>query len=149
MSDPLLQTPLHAAHIAAAQAALRLGFARLDSALAAQSAAWLAETVTALCEATLAPLALDPAGLAARAERAVEALAEAEGALTLRMHPDDLAMAAPLLPADWTFRADPTLARGVVAVAGAEGGVIDDPASWPHSIRAAIAAAYPALAQAA
>jgi len=148
-ADAQAAAAAEAAQNAAAHEALHIGFARLDAALAAQSAAWLAETVAALCEATLAPLALDREGLAARAIRAVEALADAEGTLTLRMNPDDHALVAPLLPADWSFRADPTLARGVLAVSGVEGGLIDDPADWPRTIRAAIAGAYPALAGAA
>lgn len=148
-ADAQAAAAAEAAQNAAAHDAIRLGFARLDGTLAAQSAAWLAETVAALCEATLAPLALDREGLAARAVRAVEALAEAEGTLTIRMNPDDHALAAALLPADWICRADATLGRGVLAVSGPEGGLIDDPADWPHTIRAAIAGAYPALAGAA
>ena len=113
---------------------------RLDTTLAAEAAERLTEAVVALCEATLAPLALDPQAIADRAARAIDLLVERDAATTLRLHPDTLALVAPLLPTDLALRPDPTLARGALAVDTPEGGLIDDPTEWPRAIRAAILA---------
>jgi len=122
----------------AARARFAFGFERLDAALGAQLAERLSETVAALCEATLAPLALDRKALAARVERAVALFARADDARVIRMNLEDIARVAPLLPPEWTFHADPTLAPGELRVESASGGVEDGPAQWARAIRAAI-----------
>ncbi len=117
-----------------AHAALDLSFARLDAELAETLRQRLQDTVMALCEATLVPFALDPAVLAKRTERAVAMLARADDERVIRLHPADLALVAPRLPADWTLSPDPALERGALRVETQSGGVEDGPAQWRRAL---------------
>jgi flagellar assembly protein FliH len=119
---------------AAAREALSLALARIDLDHVEAFAARLRETVTALCEATLSPLALDPVALAARAARAAGLFAEADGDVTIRLHPEDIALVAPALGGGWTVAHDPALERGAIRVENAAGGVEDGPAEWRRAI---------------
>jgi flagellar assembly protein FliH len=127
-----------AAQDAAAREALSLALARTDLEHVETFAARLRETVAALCEATLAPVALDAASLAARAERAAALFAEADGAVTIRFHPDDVALVAPALGGNWAVAPDPILERGAIRVENAAGGVEDGPAVWRCAIEEAL-----------
>lgn len=129
-----------AAERAAAEARARLtfSFARLDADLAEQLRDKLHETVIALCEATLQPLALDAGALARRVETAVGMFVRADDERVIRLHPDDLTLVAGQLPADWTFVPDPALERGALRVETANGGMEDGPAQWRIAITEAL-----------
>ena len=124
---------------ASARETIELALLRLDRDLAEQLRQKLSATVQALCEASLAPLALDPAALAARVERAAAMLARADDERVLRLHPDDLALIADRLPEDLALLADAALERGSLRLETANGGVEDGPAHWARAITAAVA----------
>ena len=111
------------------------GFARLDAELSADLAARITETVVALCEATLGPLAVERKALAARVERAVAMFSRVDDERVIRMNLDDITRVAPLLPPEWKFVADPTLPAGTLRVETQSGGVEDGPAEWVRAIR--------------
>lgn len=117
---------------------LRASVARLDAERAETLRQRLLDTVVALCEATLAPLALDMPTLARRVQRAVAMFARADDERVIRLHPEDLAAVHPLLPADWTFLADAALERGALRVEAQTGGAEDGPAQWRQAIAEAI-----------
>ncbi|HZU64399.1 MAG TPA: FliH/SctL family protein, partial [Novosphingobium sp.] len=122
----------------AAQAALQLAFAHLDTQLAEQLRQRLTDTVVALCEHALAPLAVDEAALALRVRRAVAMLARADDERVICLHPADLTLVRAALPADWTFRPDPRLERGALRVETQGGGVEDGPREWRRAIAEAL-----------
>lgn len=117
-----------------ARAALDLSLARLDAEMAESLRQRLQDTVMALCEQTLVPYALDPQALAARVERAVAMFARAEDERVIRLHPDDLALVAGRLAAEWTILPDPALERGALRVESQSGGVEDGPAQWRRAL---------------
>lgn len=117
---------------------LSFSFARLDTELAEELRDKLHETVTALCEATLQPLALDAKALARRVETAVAMFVRADDERVIRLHPDDLTLVISQLPADWTFVPDPGLERGALRVETANGGMEDGPAQWRIAIAEAL-----------
>ena len=121
-----------------ARARFALGFERLNAELCEQLAQRLTETVIALCEATLAPLALDRKALAGRVERAAGMFARADDERVIRMNLEDIKRVAPLLPPEWKFHPDPALAPGELRVETATGGVEDGPSHWARAIREAI-----------
>ena len=98
----------------------------------------LTETVAALCEATLAPLALNRPLLAERVRRAITLFSRADDERVIRLNPDDLEAVRPLLPADWAFAADPALAPGALRVETASGGAEDGPDQWRRAIAEAL-----------
>jgi flagellar assembly protein FliH len=127
----------------ALRAQLAHAFQRVDGDLAEQFRQRLMDTIVALCEATLAPLALDPTALAHRVEKAAAMFARADDERLIRLHPDDLKLIRAQLPKDWHFTPDPTLERGAIRVEsrhhGVEsGGVEDGPAQWRRAIAAAL-----------
>ncbi|MDE2595621.1 MAG: flagellar biosynthesis protein [Sphingomonadales bacterium] len=113
---------------------MSFSFERLDADLAESLRQKLHETVVALCEETLRPLALDSAALALRVERAVAMFARADDERLIRLNPADLAVVSPLLPEDWQFAADPALAPGAIRVESGSGGVEDGPEQWRAAI---------------
>ncbi len=117
---------------------LTLSFARLDRALEEELRLRLRDTVAALCEAAILPLALDEEALARRVEAAVAMLARADDDRVLRLHPDDIALIAPRLSRDWQVVPDPALERGALRVETASGGVEDGPATWRRAIAEAL-----------
>lgn len=122
----------------AARARIELSLARLDGELAEQLRQKLFATVEALCEAAIAPLALDKAALAARVERAAAMLARADDERVLRLHPDDLKLIKTRLPKDLDVLADPALERGALRVESSNGGVEDGPEHWRRAIAEAL-----------
>lgn len=122
----------------AARERLSFSFARLDAELAEQLRLKLHQTVIALSEATLQPLALDAGALARRVERAVAMFVRADDERVIRLHPDDAALVAATLPPDWQFIPDPTLERGALRIETASGGVEDGPAQWHAAITEAL-----------
>lgn len=129
-----------AAAYAAADAREKLdfSFARLDANLAEQMRHKLLETVTALCESVLHPLALDADALTRRVETAVSMFVRADDERVIRLHPDDLALLTGKLPESWQFTPDPALERGALRVETASGGVEDGPAQWRAAITEAL-----------
>ena len=117
---------------------MTLALARIDEARAQELADRLRDTVAVLCEATLAPLALDRDALLRRAVRAVALISAADNPVTIHLHPDDLQHVAEGLGGGWTIVPDPSLARGSVRVEGKAGGVEDGPAQWRSAIAEAL-----------
>lgn len=123
----------------AARGRIGLSLARLDADLREQLRQRLYATVEALCEAAIAPLALDREALLARVERAAAMLARADDAKLLRLHPEDLAVIEARLPEGLEALADPALERGALRLETPAGGVEDGPAHWRRAIAEALA----------
>jgi flagellar assembly protein FliH len=123
---------------AAAREGLALSFARLDRNLEEELRQRLRDTVAALCESAIAPMALDDTALMQRIERAVAMLARADDERVIRLHPEDIALLSPRLSADWQIVPDPTLERGALRVETANGGVEDGPDLWRRAIAEAL-----------
>lgn len=122
------------------RARIELALARLDGELIEQLRQKLCATVTALCEVSLAPLALDPALLAKRVSRAAAMLARADDDRVLRLHPDDFKLIAGRLPEGLAVLEDPALERGALRLESSSGGVEDGPEHWRRAIAEAVAA---------
>jgi flagellar assembly protein FliH len=122
----------------AAMHKLALSFARLDEALEEQLRQRLRDTVVALCEAALAPLAIDEDMLMRRITTAASMLARADDDRVIRIHPLDLELLAPRLHADWDVQPDASLERGAIRVESSNGGVEDGPATWRRAIAEAM-----------
>jgi flagellar assembly protein FliH len=123
---------------AKAREGLELSFAQLDKDLGEELRQRLRDTVAALCEAAIAPLALDEAALMRRIERAVSLLARADDERIIRLHPDDVALLSPRFAADWQVVPDRTLDRGALRIETANGGVEDGPELWRRAIGEAL-----------
>ena len=128
----------HAEADTAAREGLELAFAKLDAQLAEQLRQRLRDTVAALCEAAIAPLALDGAALIERIERAVSMLSRADDERIIRLHPDDITLVSEKFAADWQVLPDHTLERGALRVETATGGVEDGPEQWRRAISEAL-----------
>lgn len=120
------------------RAGLALSLARLDEALARELTGRLAETVAALCEATLAPLALDRELLERRCVDAAARVGEGVIDATLRLHPDDLDMLDPAFASTWHILSDGSLERGTVIFDTPDGAVVDGPGEWRDALREAL-----------
>lgn len=123
---------------AAARTGLSLAFERLDAALEEELRLRLRDTVSALCESAIAPLAIEPDALLRRISVAVAMLKRAEDERLVRLHPDDLRLVSPRLSAEWQVQPDVTLERGTVRIETATGGVEDGPANWRRAIAEAL-----------
>lgn len=121
-----------------AREALGLSFMRLDKDLAEELRLRLRDTVAALCEAAIAPFALDEDMLMRRIEKAVSMLARADDDRVIRLHPDDMAMISDRLLAEWQVQPDPALERGALRVETSNGGVEDGPEHWRRAIAEAL-----------
>lgn len=122
----------------AARAALKLSFQRLDDALQEELGTRIAETVAALCEQVLAPLALDRSALQARGLAAAALLRDGIEASCLRLHPDDIPLLDEDFAARWPVEADARLERGTLQFDTAEGAVRDGPAEWRAALHEAL-----------
>lgn len=123
---------------AARQRALRLNFRALDEAATGVLADDLAATVLALCDGALAGAAIDADGLLARCHAAARRIGGAADALTLHLHPDDIALLGDDALAGWRIVPDAALERGSVVIEGADGTASDGPAEWRRAIAAAV-----------
>lgn len=123
---------------AAARSGLSLAFERLDAALEEELRLRLRDTVSALCESAIAPLAIEPEALLRRISVAVAMLKRAEDERLVRLHPEDLRLVSPRLSAEWQVQPDATLERGTVRIETATGGVEDGPANWRRAIAEAL-----------
>ncbi len=117
---------------------VRFAVTRLDEKMTRELSDRLAATVAGLCEATLAPLALDADALQRRCEAAAAMVGEANPELVLALNPADIALLDPAFAASHKIEADPSLARGELRVEGSEGGVSDGPAQWRAAIETAL-----------
>lgn len=122
----------------AARRHFSFSFSRLDAELTEQLRHKLHETVTALSEAALQPLALDAGALARRVECAVSMFVRADDERVVRLHPDDLTLVATKLPPEWQFMPDASLERGALRIETTTGGVEDGPAQWRAAITEAL-----------
>ena len=122
----------------AAHERLRLSVTRLDEKMRRALAERLAETVAALCETALAPLALDGEALQRRCEAAARLLGEAPERLELHLHPDDISSLDPAFAAAWRIVPRIDLERGTLQIEGAEAGAVDGPAEWRAALEAAL-----------
>lgn len=123
---------------AAACGTIEIGLGRLAESEELRFEQRLRETVLALCEQTLAPLAIDPDMLEKRVANALGLLRRTEDERTLRLHPDDLALIAGRLPEQVRVEADPSLERGELRIETAEGGVEDGPGHWHRALAEAL-----------
>lgn len=123
-----------------ARASDKLGaaLARLDHSLAERLSGRLSETVLALCEATLAPLTIDPDALQRRCIEAASAVGDGIIDASLRMHPDDIALLDPSFAATWHLVQDAELERGTIEFDMPEGAVRDGPQEWRSALRDAL-----------
>ena len=138
MADALAQAEEQARQTEDARHKLDLAFVRLDRELEEELRLRLRETVAALCESAIVPMALDEDMLMRRIRSAVSMLARADDERVIRLHPDDISLVSPRFEADWTVVPDPTLERGALRVEGANGGVEDGPATWRRAIAEAL-----------
>ncbi|MBU6265991.1 MAG: hypothetical protein KGN34_00535 [Sphingomonadales bacterium] len=113
-------------------------FSRLDAELTEALRQRLVDTVVALCEATLQPLALDKQALAGRVKKVADMFVRTDDERVFRLHPDDIAVVQPLLPPEWTFLPDPALTRGTIRVETQAGGAEDGPETWRRAIAEAL-----------
>jgi flagellar assembly protein FliH len=120
-----------------ARTGLSLSLARLDEALGEQLADRLAQTVMGLCQAAMAPYAIDPAMLQRRCIAAAGVVGEGIIDASLRLHPDDIDLLDRGFASTWHIEPDGALERGTLVFDMAEGAVEDGPAQW----RAALAEA--------
>jgi flagellar assembly protein FliH len=123
---------------AAAREALALSIARLDKELQEELSQRLRDTVAALCEAAIAPLALDEDALLQRIERAVALFARAEDERLIRLNPEDAALLSARFAAEWQVVPDRSLERGALRVETQSGGVEDGPELWRRAIAEAL-----------
>jgi flagellar assembly protein FliH len=137
-ADARAQAEAAAQALAAAHEALGLSFARLEGQLEDELRLRLRDTVAALCEAAIAPIALDEEALMRRIERAVSMLSRADDDRVIRLHPDDLELVSPRLRAEWQVQPDPALERGALRVETSTGGVEDGPSQWRRAIAEAL-----------
>lgn len=122
----------------AARAALKLSFQRLDAQLREELTQRLGECVVALCEATLAPMALDEEALKRRCKSAATVLGADSDDAVLRLHPEDIALLDAEFASRWTIVPAPDQARGTVHFDTPDGAVRDGPEEWRTSLREAL-----------
>lgn len=136
--ETLLQARATAAEEAAARGRIEVAFEKLGEAETLRLEERLRETVLALCENAMAPMAVDPESLTGRIRKALALLRRAEDDRILKLHPDDLGLVAERLPDGLRTEPDPTLERGSLRVETAEGGVEDGPDQWRRTIAEAL-----------
>jgi Flagellar biosynthesis/type III secretory pathway protein len=134
----LTEAQAQAAETAAARDALELSIVRLDAALEEELRLRLRDTVAALCESALAPLAIDEDALKRRIDRAVAMLARVDDERVIRLHPDDLELVSSRISQEWHVETDARLERGTIRIESSNGGVEDGPATWRIAIAEAL-----------
>lgn len=129
--------------IAASEARCAALLQKLAAAVATETEALadrLRETVLALCEGVIVPLAAEPEGLAKRCTAAAALLAQTQGERVAYLHPEDAVHVAPLLAPGITVCADPTLGRGALRLETPDGGAADGPVEWRRALAEALGA---------
>lgn len=112
------------------RSAIELAFAQFDEHSEAELRERLRQTVLALCEETILPVALDAEGLATRVEKATEMLQRAHDERRVLLNPDDLALVKDRLPKGLTVEAEPSVEPGGLRIETPDGGVEDGPTQW-------------------
>lgn len=98
----------------------------------------LRDAALQICEASLEPLAIDPALLERRVRRALAMLSRADDQPRLFVHPDDLSIVQTFISAELPIAPDPSLERGDIRVEAASGGVEDGPLCWRRALNEAL-----------
>ena len=130
-SAQALQTALEAERERdARREAIELAFARFDEASATALRERLRQTVLALCEEAVLPLAIDPEGLALRIEKATAMLQRSQDERRVLLNPEDLKLVEGRLPAGLVVEADATVESGGLRIETPDGGIEDGPAHW-------------------
>ncbi|KHL26273.1 hypothetical protein PK98_07315 [Croceibacterium mercuriale] len=114
----------------AARGQIELAFARMNQEALQELRDRLRQTVLALCEDAIAPLAIDADGLVLRVERAAAMLRRAQDEKRVLLHPADFDLVAARLPAGLDCAPDPGIERGGLRIETADGGVEDGPGQW-------------------
>jgi len=123
----------------AAREAITLAFARFDADSAKLLRERLHETVLALCEDLVLPMALDTDGLARRVEAAAAMLQRKTDERIVRLNPNDHPLVLPLIDPALTLVPDPSVERGSLRIDTDDGGVEDGPQQWRLAIAEALA----------
>jgi flagellar assembly protein FliH len=123
-----------------ARTGLSLSLSQLDEALGEQLADRLAQTVMGLCQAAMAPYAIDPAMLQRRCIAAAGVMGEGIIDASLRLHPDDIDLLDRGFASTWHIEPDGALERGTLVFDMAEGAVEDGPAQWRAALAEALGA---------
>lgn len=118
---------------------LQFSLGQLDAQMQEQLRDRLIAAISALCEATLAPLALDRDALLRRIDKACAMLTRADDDKVLRLHPEDFKLIANNLPQTLAVNEDNSLERGTLRVETGSGGVEDGPATWRQAIAESLA----------
>lgn len=124
----------HTARIAALDAA----FTKMEISETRELGQKMQQLVLALCEQTMAPLAVDKEALARRVEAASAMLMRAQDERKVRLHPDDIALIQDIVPAGLDLLPDGSLARGALRIETEDGGVEDGPATWRAALEEAL-----------
>jgi flagellar assembly protein FliH len=122
----------------AAREGLAFALSRLDAAQEEELRMRLRETVAALCESAIAPLAIDRDSLLRRIGVAVTMLSRADDDRIIRLHPEDVKLISERMSAEWKIEADARMERGTIRVETANGGVEDGPTTWRMAIAEAL-----------
>ena len=120
------------------RAHLRLALTRFDTEQAEDFRMLLAEAVVQLCEATIAPAAIDPDALTARCDKVVALMRDKATQSRLYLHPDDIALLDPEFAQERDVTADPSLERGTIRAEGPDGGFSDGPGDWRRQLAEAL-----------
>jgi len=121
-----------------ARSGLALSLARLDDQLGETLVSRLSHVVAALCEATMAPFAIDPDSLQRRCVLAAARVGDGIIDASLRLHPDDVALLDRGFASTWHILPDAGLERGSVVFDMAEGVIEDGPAQWRAGLAEAL-----------
>ena len=107
---------------------------RMDEQAAADMRERLRQTVLALCEGAVLPLALDMDGLATRIRHAVAMLQRAQDERRVLLNPQDYELIKSRLPADLIASPDPSVERGALRIETPDGGIEDGPREWRRAL---------------
>ena len=118
----------------AARSAIETAFARFDAESGRHLRERLLETVQALCEEAVLPLALDAAGLARRVEAAASMLQRKHDQRIIHINPDDLELVRDSVAGDLELVPDASVERGGLRVETDDGGVEDGPQQWRRAL---------------
>ena len=139
LTEARAEAEMHAAEQAEALGRLQVNLGQIDAEMQERLRQRLLATVTALCEASLAPLALDGDALRRRVEKACAMLVAAEGEKVLRLHPEDVILIKKHVPQTYVIKEDESLERGALVIEAGHGGIEDGPEVWRRAIAEALA----------
>lgn len=114
--------------------ALEIAFAQFDEHSTNELRERLRQTVLALCEETILPVALDSASLAARIDKATAMLQRNHDERRVLLNPEDFALIQDRLPAGLTVEPEPSVERGGLRIETPDGGIEDGPTQWRRAL---------------